>query len=88
MNANSKKVFYRIILLLFCFIGYVAFAQTGGPTDPGCTDEDGNPIECPTPLPPGTGVPIDSNLAILVIGALTFGVHTIYNHKLNKKRPI
>ncbi|KIA93800.1 hypothetical protein OA88_22250 [Flavobacterium sp. JRM] len=47
----------------------------------------------PQPGPPKKGppitppVPIDENLVLLLVGALSFGIYSIYKHKSKQKTP-
>lgn len=75
MKINLNKVFYKIIFLLFCLVGYLANANPPNPMKRG--------IE-----PPADDLPINGNLIILFIVAVLFGLYIIYNYNINKKRAI
>jgi hypothetical protein len=63
-----------IILIVLVLTETSVFAGRVGPPPPGS--------------PPPPGVPIDSNIVILFIVALVYGVYKIYDLKLNKKTPM
>jgi hypothetical protein len=81
MKTYLNKTFYKIFLLLFCLLGYVAHAA-----DPPCPDGYTGP-DCNILVPPTEKAPIDENLILFVSVSMIFGVCTIYK-KLDKKRPI
>lgn len=73
MKTILNKTLQKGSILLFCLYGYVAHAD-----DP----------EPPIDPPPTEDAPINENILILIFIAVLFGIYIIYNHKLNKKRPI
>lgn len=83
MKISTKNSLFKIVLLFICLLGSVQNIQADDP----CYDGDGVEVPC-TPEPPLVEEAIDQHLIILLCVALLFGAYTIYNHKLNKKRPI
>ncbi|WP_281637004.1 hypothetical protein [Flavobacterium marginilacus] len=78
MKIFLNKALYKGSILFFLLYGFVIHADPNVPGDPDYI-----------PPPPDEGdLPIDENITILIFIAVIFGLYIIYNHKLNKKRPI
>ncbi|KFF20318.1 hypothetical protein [Flavobacterium hydatis] len=69
------KIISSKFLMVFFLLFNMATALAGPPPSP--------PRKGP-PLPP---VPIDENLVLLLVGALSFGIYSIYKYKLKQKTP-
>ena len=65
--------------MVFCLYGSMIYAQI----DPPCDNDPGTI----TPPCDTNAVPIDANVVLLIIAAVLFGIYTIYNYNINKKRP-
>jgi len=70
-----KLIVNKILIVAFFLFGAYASAQPCPP---------GNP-DCP-PGPPE--LPINSNLIVLLIAGICFGLYTIYKHKFKTKASV
>ena len=91
MTVVRKRILLRTILFLFLSIslhsnGWSQFDQGGGgigtdPGDPGVEDDPGDGGGDPDP-----DLPIDSNILVLVIAVVGYGLKKVWDVKQNLKR--
>ncbi|MEA9415458.1 hypothetical protein [Flavobacterium sp. PL02] len=74
MKIISSK-FLMVFFFMFNVVTVLAGSTPPGPPQKG----PAGPIGPPTP--------IDENLVFLLVGALSFGIYSIYKHKSKQKTP-